>query len=520
MGCAHGGRRRFRALRARGGRLRRWAKARAPAVGHRELNYLDLDNADPGHYRYLLRYRVWTRAVPIRSASARSHSTRPSPTARARSPSSRADVTNGQDVVVFAPRRYGKSSLMWRVAQELVRRRVLVASVDLMTTPTVGEAGREARAHDPRGHRLQEEKALDRLRIFRSLRIAPIVNVDPDSGRLSFGFDASHRPEDLRATLEHLLALPGELGAERGRRVALDPRRVPGGRRHRPGPAAADARGLPGPARGGARVPRQQAPHDAPPVQRRERALLAQRQADRVRRHRARALRRYIVERFRASGRAIEPRRLEAVLHTTGGHPYATQELCYFLWQLTPEGEAADLARLEAALDGVLRSESAHFATVWDHALGAAAPAAAGAGRRARPCADHRLPAPPRPALAVDRAERRDRARATGAGGQRARRRADRRTLPLGVGPHALRRVVGRRPRRCASFRSRGRRRSRRRSQPGCPRGRRRSTLREARALSVAAPSSSSSSSPARRITIWFSSIVTLTGRWPAQCSA
>ena len=30
-----------------------------------------------------------------------------------------------------------------------------------------------------------------------------------------------YRPEDLRATLEHLLALPGELGAERGRRVAL-----------------------------------------------------------------------------------------------------------------------------------------------------------------------------------------------------------------------------------------------------------------------------------------------------------
>ena len=42
-------------------------------------------------------------------------------------------------MVVFAPRRYGKSSLMWRVAQELVRRRVLVASVDLMTTPTVAK---------------------------------------------------------------------------------------------------------------------------------------------------------------------------------------------------------------------------------------------------------------------------------------------------------------------------------------------------------------------------------------------
>ena len=35
----------------------------------------------------------------------------------------RADVRNGQDVVVFAPRRYGKSSLVWRAAQELGARR-------------------------------------------------------------------------------------------------------------------------------------------------------------------------------------------------------------------------------------------------------------------------------------------------------------------------------------------------------------------------------------------------------------
>ena len=47
-----------------------------------------------------------------------------------------ADARNGQDVVVFAPRRYGKSSLVWRVAQELVKEDVLVAQVDLMRTPT------------------------------------------------------------------------------------------------------------------------------------------------------------------------------------------------------------------------------------------------------------------------------------------------------------------------------------------------------------------------------------------------
>jgi hypothetical protein len=76
----------------------------------------------------------------------------------------------------------------------------------------------------------------------------------------------------------------------------------------------------------------------------------------------------YIVERFAASGRSIATEAVDAVLRTTGGHPYATQELCYFLWQLTGEGESADLARLQAAVEGVLRSENAHFATVWDHA--------------------------------------------------------------------------------------------------------------------------------------------------------
>src|SRR5690606_39975540 len=42
-----------------------------------------------------------------------------------------ADVRNGQDVVIFAPRRYGKSSLIWRAAARLHRAKVLVAAIDL-----------------------------------------------------------------------------------------------------------------------------------------------------------------------------------------------------------------------------------------------------------------------------------------------------------------------------------------------------------------------------------------------------
>jgi hypothetical protein len=80
------------------------------------------------------------------------------------------------------------------------------------------------------------------------------------------------------------------------------------------------------------------------------------------------AFREYIAARFAGTGRTIDPEAVDGVLDITAGHPYATQELCYFLWQLTASGGAASRSLVGEALDGVLRSENAHFTTVWDHA--------------------------------------------------------------------------------------------------------------------------------------------------------
>src|SRR3954447_5100359 len=101
-----------------------------------------------------------------------------------------SDIRNGQDVVVFAPRRYGKSSLIWRVAQRLVRSRVLVAQVDLMRAPTKERlAEKLARAiYDDLATPLF--RARERLRVFSELRVQPTVTVDPQDGSVSFGFDA------------------------------------------------------------------------------------------------------------------------------------------------------------------------------------------------------------------------------------------------------------------------------------------------------------------------------------------
>ena len=105
-----------------------------------------------------------------------------------------ADVRNGQDVVIFAPRRYGKSSLVWRAAQELHAADVLIAQVDLMTTPTKEKLAEKLAASIYENVASPLERARERaLAPFRGLRIQPTVTVAED-GSFSFSFAASQRP--------------------------------------------------------------------------------------------------------------------------------------------------------------------------------------------------------------------------------------------------------------------------------------------------------------------------------------
>jgi hypothetical protein len=280
----------------------------------------------------------------------------------------RADVRNGQDVVVFAPRRYGKSSLVWRATQELARDRVLVASVDLMTTPTPAKlAEKLARAiHDDIASPLLRAK--ERVRVFADLRVTPTISIDPDTGAVGFRFDVGSRSDDLDATIERLLELPAQLASERKRAVALVLDEFQ---------EVADI---------DAKLPRlmravfQQQPEIAHVYLGSRRHMMRRifsdanepfwRSAKQIElgviapEH----FRPYIRRRFDRTGRVIAPDGVRAILEVTGGHPYATQELCYFAWQETPPEGRCDEQRVTAALAKVLRSEHAHFSLLWDRA--------------------------------------------------------------------------------------------------------------------------------------------------------
>ncbi len=280
-----------------------------------------------------------------------------------------SDIRNGQDVVVFAPRRCGKSSLIWRVAGVLAAERVLVAQVDLMKTPTKESLAAALAKSIYEEIASPLERAKERaLAPFRSLQLQPAISVNPSDGSFSFSFGVAQTPADIDATLERLLELPAELGSSRSRRTALvmdefqeiveiDP-------------------SMPKLLRAAF-----QAQPEVSHVYLGSKHHIMERIFNNANEPFWRSAKSielgaipiapfadFIAERFHASGKSVEREVVEELLARTGGHPYATQELCYFIWEQAGADAPADQAALERALAAALRSEHAHFSLLWDGA--------------------------------------------------------------------------------------------------------------------------------------------------------
>jgi len=279
------------------------------------------------------------------------------------------DIRNGQDVVVFAPRRWGKSSLVWRAARELAADRVLVAQVDLMTTPSKESLAAALAGSIYENIASTLERARERaLAPFRGLRIQPTISVNPEDGSFSFSFEIGRGDPDVDATLERLLELPAELGGARGRRAALVidefqeiveidpglPKLLRAVFQRQPEVAHVYL--------GSKRHVMERIFNDAnEPFWRSAKTIeLGPIPAE--------PFAAFIAERFRATSRSVDEATLGEALALTGGHPYATQELCYFLWERTPAKEVATRERLREAVEAVLRSEHAHFSLLWESA--------------------------------------------------------------------------------------------------------------------------------------------------------
>lgn len=279
------------------------------------------------------------------------------------------DLRSGQDVVLLAPRRLGKSSLAFRAMQEAMREDVLVAYVDLLRTPTKERfAGALARAIAD--HLLSPvDGLLERAAaVIRGLRVRPSLEVDQDGASVRFTFERSRNGEDIDDTLEQLLELPGAIGAERGRRVALvldefqeivrlDPT-LPNLMRavFQTQPAVAH-------------VYLGSRPHVMAALfnDRNEPFWRSARQMPLGRIPRT-PFKEFLAERFAATERGAEPAALDLLLELTDGHPYATQELAFFTWARVPHGHHARVVDVRDGLADTLRAEHNNLERIWETA--------------------------------------------------------------------------------------------------------------------------------------------------------
>ena len=279
------------------------------------------------------------------------------------------DVRHGLNVVLISPRRFGKTSLVLRVIDDLRREGVLVAYVDLLRAPSKERLAAHLAAAIYGGLESPFDRARQRAAtFFQHLRIHPKPTLNPD-GSFSFEFGVGMVDEDLDAdvTLEQLLAMPAATARERQRRVALvldefqevvelDPH-LPalmrsifqtqgevahlflGSRQHLLRRVFTD-RGQP--------LYRLAKPMTLGPI---PHDVLVP----------------FLGERFAAGRSQITNDAARRLVSITNGHPNDTQELGHFAWALAvAEGRPATPDVVERALEAVVDVEDARFTDLWE----------------------------------------------------------------------------------------------------------------------------------------------------------
>jgi len=276
------------------------------------------------------------------------------------------DMRSGQNVVLVSPRRFGKTSLVLIVAERLRAQGVLVAYLDLLTTPskaTFANGLATALYRDLVGfkgrawHKLQQ--------FFGQKSLLPTLKVGPD-GTPSIELGLGERSGELDTALARLLEIPGQVATDQKKRVAVvldefqEARLIDD---HLPTLIRSVWQMQPDVSHvflGSQRHMMQRLFTDkSEPMYRMAKPMTLDAIPSDV-------FATFIKGRFAATGREITGAAVDRLLEITSCHPHDTQELAYFTWNLAfLEGVVATQETVEHALDRVLRAESARYTEVW-----------------------------------------------------------------------------------------------------------------------------------------------------------
>jgi len=276
------------------------------------------------------------------------------------------ELRDGQHIFLVSPRRFGKTSLIFALLDDLRRRGLLVAYIDIFRATTPVQlfellASAALRAAESKPERL--------FRLATELlgRIRPQVSTDA-AGHPTLSFDSVPVSKNRLALQEEVAALPELLAAKRKRRLVMvfdefqEIQRFPGG-------------GIEKALRSHFQTHRHVSYLFAGSRESTLRDMATRERSPFYRFGRLMSLgpipinefAPYLEERFRRGRLRLSRETLDVILAAGEDVPYNVQRICHELWALRA-GETDRIVEQDigAVIARIVEQDGSHFSTVWD----------------------------------------------------------------------------------------------------------------------------------------------------------
>jgi uncharacterized protein len=275
------------------------------------------------------------------------------------------ELRDGQNVLIEAPRRFGKTSLILEVKRRLEAEGIPVAYLDCMLIPSRARLADRLASAYLQAFKGPAQRAEDWVvQHLRAFRVRPSLSFD-EQGHTQLTFEAaSAGTPNLDALLEQLFSEPEAIGRERKQRlvVVLDEFQD----LMELGPSLLRL----------LRAVIQQQQHVSYAFLGSRQALLRkavhERSAPLLKIARpyplgplpSKEFAAFLLARFESSGRPVPRKAVEALIDFTRGHPNDTQEAAHFLWEVALLPLSAQ-ELVSTAIDRMLDAEAAQMTVLW-----------------------------------------------------------------------------------------------------------------------------------------------------------
>lgn len=276
-----------------------------------------------------------------------------------------SDLESGQNVILYSPRRYGKTSLILRVLEELERRKVIGIYVDLFRATS---KARFVQIYGSALAKATSTKLDEMLRAFKEWipRLVPKVVIKPE-GAPDIEFDVSFSKADLDEILMELYEAPQRIAKRRGERVVVvfdefqEIRNLDSDAMERDMRSVFQHHDRVGYVFMGSRR------HLLDEIfTRKERPFYRIGKPFALGKIPREAFADFIRRRFKETGVELAEESLKEILHTTQCHPYYTQQLCHEAWNIGRNTGSVRSTEVRAAISRVVNAQSHAYTTLWE----------------------------------------------------------------------------------------------------------------------------------------------------------